>query len=229
MANLDVQDLACRRGGRILFAGLDFSLAAGDAALALGRNGAGKSSLLRVLAGLIPPFTGTIHWGGEDARLEPYEFRSAMRYVGHADGLLTNLTVIQNLRYWAALYRAPADRAALETALTAVGLDDLADLPARMLSAGQRRRLALARPIATQSPSMPPGGLWLLDEPTVALDLPSIAKIEAAIAAFRASGGIVIASTNAPLTLPDAQEIDVAAAMPTPEDAFEDAFEDALP
>ena len=182
-----------------------------------------KSSLLRVLAGLIPPFTGTIEWNGEDVRREPYEFRSAMRYVGHADGLQTNLTVIQNLHYWAALYRASTSRDALEKALAAVGLDDLADLPARMLSAGQRRRLALARPIATQ-----PGGLWLLDEPTVALDRPSIAKIETAITAFRATGGIVIASTNAPLTLPDAREIDVAAAMPTPEDAFGDAFEDAL-
>lgn len=223
MPNLDVQDLACRRGGRILFAGLDFSLSEGDAALALGRNGAGKSSLLRVLAGLIPPFTGSIKWNGEDVRREPYEFRASMRYVGHADGLQTNLTVIQNLRYWAALYRSSTSRDALEQALAAVGLDELADLPARMLSAGQRRRLALARPIATQ-----PGGLWLLDEPTVALDRPSIAKIEAAITAFRASGGIVIASTNAPLTLPNAQEIDVAAAMPAPEDAFGDAYEDAL-
>jgi heme exporter protein A len=223
MPNLDVQDLTCGRGGRILFAGLHFSLSEGDAALALGRNGAGKSSLLRVLAGLIPPFTGSIKWNGEDVRREPYEFRAAMRYVGHADGLQTSLTVIQNLRYWTALYRSSTSRDALERALAAVGLDELADLPARMLSAGQRRRLALARPIATQ-----PGGLWLLDEPTVALDRPSIAKIEAAITAFRASGGIVIASTNAPLILPNAQEIDVAAAMPAPEDAFGDAYEDAL-
>ena len=223
MLKLHVQDLACRRGGRILFAGLEISLSKGDAALALGRNGAGKSSLLRVLAGLIPPFTGTIKWNGEDVRREPHEFRSAMRYVGHADGLQTNLTVIQNLHYWAALYRASTSRDALEKALATVGLDELADLPARMLSAGQRRRLAFARPIATQ-----PGGLWLLDEPTVALDPPSIAKIEAAISSFRATGGIVIASTNAPLTLPNAQEIDVAAAMPSSEDAFEDALKDPL-
>lgn len=219
MPKLNVQDLACRRGGRILFAGLDFSLSSGEAALALGRNGAGKSSLLRVLAGLIPPFTGQIFWNGEDACRDPYDYRAAMRYVGHADGLQTNLTVIQNLRYWAALYRVSTERSALEKALAAVGLDELADLPARMLSAGQRRRLALARPIATQL-----GGLWLLDEPTVALDRPSIVRVEAAIAAFRADGGIVIASTNAPLSLPDAQEIDVAAAMPEAEDAFEDAF-----
>ncbi len=223
MLKLHVQDLACRRGGRILFAGLDISLSEGNAALALGRNGAGKSSLLRVLAGLIPPFTGTIKWNGEDVRREPYEFRSAMRYVGHADGLQSNLTVIQNLHYWAALYRSSTSRNALEKALADVGLDELADLPARMLSAGQRRRLALARPIATQ-----PGGLWLLDEPTVALDRPSIARIEAAITSFRATGGIVIASTNAPLTLPNAQEIVVAAAMPSSEDAFDDALEGAL-
>jgi heme exporter protein A len=224
MPILDVQYLACRRGGRILFAGLDFSLSKGEAALALGHNGAGKSSLLRVLAGLIPPFTGRILWNDEDTRQEPYDFRAALRYVGHADGLQTNLTVIQNLRYWAALYSAPTERLALTDALAAVGLDDLADLPARMLSAGQRRRLALARPIATPSTNAHTAGLWLLDEPTVALDRPSIARIESAIAEFRERGGIVIASTNAPLTLPGAQEIDVSATVLDLEDAFEDAY-----
>lgn len=220
---LIVEDLACRRGGRVLFAGLEFALRPGEAALALGPNGAGKSSLLRVLAGLIPPFTGRILWQGEDTVRAPDDFRAAMRYVGHADGLQANLTVLHNLKYWAALYRADTGRTALLQALTVVDLDDLADLPARMLSAGQRRRLALARPIATPHAG---GGLWLLDEPTVALDRPSILRIESAITAFRAKGGIVIASTNAPLSLPDAKKIDIAAAQPDQD--FADAFEDAL-
>jgi len=201
-----IEDLACRRGGRVLFAGVDLALKPGAAALVTGRNGSGKSSLLRVLAGLNPPFAGRMLWQGEDTRREPEIFRRAMRYVGHADGLQTGLTVIENLRYWTQLSGSPSDRGALLSALAAVGLEALGDLPARMLSAGQRRRLALARPIASGAEM---AGLWLLDEPTVALDGPSIDLIESAIARFRAAGGIVVASTNAPLSLPEAIRLDI--------------------
>lgn len=203
-----IEDLSCRRGGRVLFAGVDLALAPGAAALVVGRNGSGKSSLLRVVAGLIQPLTGRVFWRGEDARRDPEPFRAAMRYVGHADGLQTALTVIENLSFWARLAGADYGRPAMIEGLDAVGLAELADLPARMLSAGQRRRLALARPIAT-STERP--GLWLLDEPTVALDAPSVARIEGAVAAFRAEGGIVVASTNAPFALPDAVRLDVSA------------------
>jgi len=201
-----IEDLACRRGGRVLFQGVELELAPGGAALVVGRNGAGKSSLLRVVAGLIPPLAGRVLWRGVDTRRTPESYREAMRYVGHADGLQTALTVAENLAYWARLSGAPDDPDALDRALAAVGLAELAALPARLLSAGQRRRLALARPIASRADD---GGVWLLDEPTVALDRPSIALIEAAIAEFRADGGIVLASTNAPLTLPGAVRLDV--------------------
>lgn len=206
-----IEDLACRRSGRVLFAGVELELSAGEAALATGRNGSGKSSLLRVVAGLLQPLTGRVLWQGEDARRAPDAFRAAMRYVGHADGLQPALTVFENLAFWAKLSGASAARPDMLAALAAVGLDDLADLPARILSAGQRRRLALARPIGTTTENP---GLWLLDEPTVALDRPSVARIEAAIADFRAQGGIVIASTNAPLALPDAKPVDIDAHAP---------------
>jgi heme exporter protein A len=208
---LVLDDLACRRGGRILFAGVDLSLSAGQAALIVGRNGSGKSSLLRMVAGLIQPFAGRILWLNENVRREPDAFQASMRYVGHADGLQAALTVSENLAYWTRLCNAPSDRSTLANALSAVGLDELADLPARYLSAGQRRRLALARPIAC-SPNAE--GLWLLDEPTVALDRSSVILIDAAIAKFRAYGGIVIASTNAPLELPDAILLDVSEFTP---------------
>ncbi len=204
-----IEDLACRRAGRMLFAGVDLALEAGAAALVVGRNGSGKSSLLRVVAGLIPPFAGRILWRGADVRRAPDPFRAALSYVGHADGLQAALTVAENLRYWARLAGAPHDRPALAAALAGVDLDDLADLPARLLSAGQRRRLALARPLAAAAAGAP--GIWLLDEPTVALDQPSIALVERAIADFRAVGGIVVASTNAPLTLPGATRLDISA------------------
>jgi heme exporter protein A len=210
-STLVLDDLVCLRGGRILFAGVDLCLSAGQAAIVVGRNGAGKSSLLRMIAGLIQPFAGRILWLDEDVRRESDAFQAAMQYVGHADGLQTALTVTENLAYWARLSDAPADRSALMSALAAVGLDELVDLPARYLSAGQRRRLALARPIACSSGKP---GLWLLDEPTVALDGPSVARIEAAIVKFRAAGGIVIASTNAPLNLPEAIRLDVSQFVP---------------
>lgn len=203
-----LEDLACRRGGRLLFAGVDLELPAGGAALVVGRNGSGKSSLLRVVAGLIQPLAGRVLWQGDDARRDPEPYRDAMRYVGHADGLQTALSVVENLAYWARLAGAAADRAALLAGLAAVGLDELADLPARLLSAGQRRRLALARPIATSTVTP---GIWLLDEPTVALDEPSVRRIEAAIAGYREAGGLVVASTNAPLALPDAIRLDISA------------------
>lgn len=207
-STLTVEDLACRRGGRVLFSGVDLALTPGEAALVVGRNGSGKSSLLRVLAGLIEPLAGRILWAGEDARRDPETYRERMRYVGHADGLQAALTVLDNLSYWARLGGAPATRPDLLAALEAVGLEDLADLPARLLSAGQRRRLALARPIAS---TVERPALWLLDEPTVALDAPSVARIESAVARFRGEGGVVVASTNAPFALPDALRLDISA------------------
>lgn len=200
-----LNDLACGRGARLLFAGVNLELRPGDAALATGPNGSGKSSLLRVIAGLIPPFTGRIIWNGDDVRRTPDNFRTALRYVGHSDGLQPTLSVIENLRYWATLYGSPIDIVTLTKGLDSVGLADLTNLPVRVLSAGQRRRLALARAISTG------GRIWLLDEPTVALDAQSIRNVETAISAFRDEGGIVVASTNAPINLPSAECINLIA------------------
>ena len=200
---LELSNLACRRGGRLLFSGMDLSLTEGDAALITGPNGSGKSSLLRVIAGLIQPLQGQIRWEGQNAQKFSNNFRSALRYVGHSDGLQPVLSVLENLKYWSQLYGSSQDLEKLNRGLESVGLFDLSELPARVLSAGQRRRLALARAIATE------GRLWLLDEPTVALDRQSINRIETAISEFRASGGIVIASTNAPLNLSDCKVLNI--------------------
>jgi len=200
---LELSNLACRRGGRLLFSGMDLSLTEGDAAVVTGPNGSGKSSLLRLIAGLIQPLQGQIHWEGQNALKFSDNFRSALRYVGHSDGLQPVLSVLENLKYWSQLYGSSQDLEKLNRGLESVGLFDLSELPARVLSAGQRRRLALARAIATE------GRLWLLDEPSVALDRQSINRIETAISEFRASGGIVIASTNAPLNLSDCKVLNI--------------------
>jgi heme exporter protein A len=189
---LTAQDLACWRAERLVFAGLSFTLEPGAAALLLGPNGTGKSSLLRVLAGLLPTAEGQVLWAGEDVRREPGAHGRRLRYLGHQEGLKASLTVAENLAFQAAL--AGGDVAA---ALDAMGLAALAELPARVLSAGQKRRLALARL------ALAPAALWLLDEPTLGLDEASVARFGAMLAAHRARGGIVLAATHLPLPLPD--------------------------
>ncbi len=192
---LELNNLTCRRGGRVLFAGLDLRLEDGDAAVVTGPNGSGKSSLLRVIAGLIPPFIGEVLWNGQNTRKDPDRFRSAVRYVGHSDGLQPALSVSDNLRFWANIYGSPNDFGSLRRGLEAVGLADLMGLPANVFLLAKGDRLALARAVATN------GKLWLLDEPTVALDTQSVEQIESIITDFRAAGGMIFASTNAPLKL----------------------------
>lgn len=194
--------LACRRGDRLVFAGLDLALDPGEALLIEGPNGSGKSSLLRLLATLIPPFAGRLAWDGSDVAADPDPLRAALHYVGHADALKPALTTAENLAFWCRLRDAPA--AAVPDALARFGIAALADLPARLLSAGQRRRLALARLAAI------PATLWLLDEPTVALDATGVGQLLDAIAAHRAAGGMVAASTNVALALPGARRLDLA-------------------
>lgn len=203
------RDLACLRGERLVFAGVDFALQAGDALLVTGQNGSGKSSLLRLMAGLLVPVAGTLEWRGRPVSADREAFVSELRYVGHLDAIKPALTVAENLAFWVKLAGRRSDM--VGRGLEAFGLEHLAALPARVLSAGQRRRLGLARLVAAPAP------LWLLDEPTVALDVASVAAVEAAIANHRAQGGIAVVSTNAPITLPDAQRLlmdDVDAAGP---------------
>ena len=194
--------LFCRRSERLVFAELDFSVATGGALLLIGPNGSGKSSLLRLMAGLIKPYAGRLEWDGLPVRDDPAAHRERLAYLGHQDALKPVLTTIENVRQWVGLL-GRADRA--EATLAAMELAHLTDLPARFLSSGQRRRMALARVVASGA------ALWLLDEPTVGLDTVSIAALERALAAHRASGGMVVAATHQGIVLPDARQLDLAA------------------
>jgi heme exporter protein A len=191
-------NLTCQRGGRTVFSGLNFSLSGGEAMMVTGRNGAGKSSLLRMIAGLICISAGRLDLSGgeDDATLA-----EQAHYLGHQDALKPSLTVIENLRFWAEFLGDAG--ATLEPALAAVDLAPLADLPAAYLSAGQRRRLSIARLIAAKRP------LWLLDEPTSALDVPSQDRLTGLMRNHLAGGGMIMAATHGPIGLERARELKV--------------------
>ena len=185
--------LSCIRGGRTVFANLDFAVSDGEVLVLRGANGSGKSSLLRLMAGLLRPEAGEIRWDGEALAQDPEAHGARLHYVGHLDAVKPALTVAENLSIWAGL--RTGDRSGVAPALAQIGLDRLAGIPARLLSAGQRRRLALARITATPAP------LWLLDEPTVALDAAAVAALESAIVAHRVGGGLTVVSTHMDLGL----------------------------
>jgi heme exporter protein A len=193
---LEAQDLACRRGERAIFAGLSFRLAPGEALLLLGANGSGKSSLLRLLAGLLAPAEGQLLWDGTDALADRAAHATRLRYLAHQEALKPSLTATENLDFFARLWGGtPA------AALARLDLSPLADLPVRLLSAGQRRRLALARL------ALAPVPLWLLDEPTLGLDASAVGRLGGLLASHRAAGGMVLAATHLPLPLPGAREL----------------------
>jgi heme exporter protein A len=193
---LEARGLACLRGERVIFAEVSFRLNAGGALLLVGANGAGKSSLLRLLAGLLPPAAGTLLWDGADALADRAAHAARLRYLSHQDALKPALTARENLRFFARLWGGE-----VAAALAALDLAPLAELPARVLSAGQKRRLALARLALGVAP------LWLLDEPTVGLDTAAVARLGELLARHRAAGGMVLAATHLPLPLPDAGEL----------------------
>jgi heme exporter protein A len=199
MALLEGYDLVCVRGERTVFAGLAFSLDAGGALLIKGPNGSGKSSLLRLAAGLLRPAGGTLSWQGNAILADGESHRARLCYVGHQDPVKPALTVRENLTFWARLRNDGA--APVGAALERLGLSALAEVPGRFLSAGQKRRLNLARLLANPVP------LWLLDEPTAALDGASTVVLEGMLAAHRAGGGVVLLATHAPLAMPDADEV----------------------
>lgn len=198
---LSVEQLAVHRGGRALFRDLSFALAPGEALLLRGPNGSGKSSLLRLLAGFLPPAAGAVSWQGQPAEAEPEAYAAALRYLGHQDAVQPQIAARDNLVFWARLLglapAAAADQA--ERALEAASLGKLAHLPGRYLSAGQKRRLALSRLLLKPAP------LWLLDEPTNALDDQAIAWLGGTLAAHRAAGGIVLLASHVPVPLPGAR------------------------
>jgi heme exporter protein A len=197
---LEVRSVAAFRGDHLVFEDISFRLEPRGALVLIGRNGSGKTTLLRLIAGLMPRAAGEVLWAGEDALADLLSHGSRLAYLGHQDALKLGLTPVENLSLWAR-GAAPGRIAAIEAALAAVGLEELAHLPVRMLSAGQRRRVAIARLLVSEAV------LWLLDEPTTALDAASVARLGGLAAAHRASGGMVIAATHLDLPLPDAVEL----------------------
>jgi heme exporter protein A len=193
-------DLACVRGGRGVFTGLSFSVGAGEALLVSGPNGAGKSSLLRALTGLVRLEGGRLELAGGDTDATLGE---QAHYLGHQDALKPSLSVGENLEFWA---RYLDGGFAIAPALDAVGLGSIASLPAAYLSAGQRRRLSIARLIAVERP------LWLLDEPTSALDAAAQAMLTELMRQHLGSGGMILAATHGPIGLDGAKELRLGAA-----------------
>ena len=202
---LIVRDLAVARGGVPVLEGVGFQLSAGAALVLRGPNGAGKTTLLRTLAGLQPPLAGHI---GLD--------REAMAYAGHADGIKATLSVRENLEFWARVFGTQR----VEAALAAFNLQPLAARAAGNLSAGQKRRLGLARMVVTGRP------VWVLDEPTVSLDVDAVAMFASAVRAHLAQGGMALLATHIDLGLAEAQVLDVAPfrARPPGPDDFDGAF-----
>ncbi len=200
---LSAWDLTIERGGRRIFAGLSFAVGEGAALVVTGPNGAGKSSLLRALCGFLALEAGGFALEGGDAERTVGE---QAHYVGHADGVKSALTAGENLAFAAAILGGDGSPAASRAALERVGLAHVIDFPARLLSAGQRRRVALARLLVARRP------LWLLDEPATALDASAQGALASIMQAHLRGGGIIVAAAHAPLGLEEAQELKLGAA-----------------
>lgn len=173
----------------MLFSGVSFDLGPGDAAVVTGPNGIGKSSLIRIAAGLLAPFEGAVTCDADTALLT------------EASALDTDRTLLAALRFWASLDRAPDPEARVAHAVQALDLEALADIPVRLLSTGQRRRAAIARIAASHAP------VWLLDEPANGLDTASVTRLEALLDRHRAGGGIALVATHLPMSIPGVREI----------------------
>jgi heme exporter protein A len=198
-------DLLCRRGERMVFRHVSFALSPGGVLLLRGPNGSGKSSLLRLMAGLLRPAAGELRWDGRRIEAEAEDHRRQLAFLGHLDAIKPALSVAENLGFW-------CGAGAVELALAALGITSLAPLSARFLSAGQRRRLALARIVASAAP------LWLLDEPTNALDDEAAAMFAAALASHRARGGMAAIALHGGQAPPQAEVLTLQPAATDPLD-----------
>jgi heme exporter protein A len=201
---LEAGELECERGGRTLFRGVSFTLASGELLRLAGPNGSGKTSLLRILCGLLTPSQGEVRWRGVPIRRLAEEYSRQLVYLGHASAVKDDLTPCENLEVACRLMGSPQPKEALGSALSALAVPDL---PVRKLSQGQRRRAALARLLVAQG--VP---LWLLDEPFAALDAGAIAYTEGLIARQLEAGGSVVYTTHQPAAIDtSARVIDLAA------------------
>lgn len=201
---LQCENLACRRGERMLFSGLDFALSAGEVLLLTGPNGSGKSSLMRMLAGLLGRASGRIVWNGHDIDDDIDLYRLDLIYAGHADAVKPGLTAREQLAFHAELMGAGrTDHPQIDQTLERIGLGAKGTMPGRHFSAGQKRRLNLARLLVA------PRKLWLLDEPTTSLDAAGVAMLATLVDEHRKAGGMVIAATHADLPVTSARILEL--------------------
>ncbi len=188
---LQAVGLECVRGRRRLFRDLSFEAQAGELIWVAGPNGSGKTSLLRILCTLLPPEAGSVLWRGSSAHNLAESFRAELVYLGHAAAVKDDLSALENLRFGLAQHGARADEAALAEALAGFGLRGSEELPARALSQGQRRRVALARLVFAGEQA-----LWILDEPLTALDVAAVALVRDRIAGHLDRGGVVVLTSH---------------------------------
>lgn len=190
---LEISNLACTRGDHLLFSGLNFSLSSGELLQVQGANGSGKTSLLRTLCGFMMPTEGEIRWRGQNIRKLDEEYYAEMIYLGHLNAIKDELNAVENLRISAGLAGCEVDDKKLVAALRHMGLRGRETLPVKVLSQGQRRRVALARLLLSDAL------LWILDEPLTALDVGAIGLMQDLIAGHLAKNGMVIYTTHQPL------------------------------
>ena len=188
---LEARQLECTRGERRLFSALSFRLGSGQLLRVAGANGSGKTSLLRIMCGLLAPSAGELRWRGQPIRVEREEYSRNLVFIGHLNALKDDLTALENLQVAAALGGMPADAQRMLAALDRFGVAHCAQLPTKILSQGQRRRVALGR--LALSAAVP---LWILDEPFSALDVGAVVELERLLAAHLASGGMVVLTTH---------------------------------
>lgn len=199
---LTLENLTCERDERPLFSGLTAHFHAGERVQVLGPNGSGKTTLLRTLAGIGAAAQGRIDWRGQPVQSQPWAFRQALLYIGHAPGIKAALTPLENLAWYRAL-SAGSQQGDAVAALERVGLAGYEDIPCYQLSAGQLRRVALARLFLSRAP------LWILDEPFTAIDQSGVADLEQQLQAHTHDGGLVILSSHQEVRLPELRTLNL--------------------